>query len=78
MAVRAVKAVAGCWMRLQCDGDMFWLLFPFFFDFNRREELGRFRNWGCGPVRLLALRQRSDGGRCCRGRGEAAVSLGGE
>lgn len=61
--------------RWQGDGDVLWLFFPLLFDFDWRKEMGRFGDWGCGPVRLLALRQRGDGGRG-RGRG-ASISLGG-
>lgn len=75
MAVGAVKAVVGCWGR-QSDGDVLRLLFPLLFDFDWREEQGGFGDGCCGPVRLLGLRQRSDRGRSCRGRREAALSLG--
>lgn len=74
MAVGVVIAVVGCWGR-QGDGDMLRLLFPLLFDFNWREEQGRFGDRCCGPVRFLGLRQ-SDRGRRCGGRRKVAVSLG--
>lgn len=74
VAVGAVEAVVGC-PSGHGDGDVLRLLFPLLFDLNWWEEEGQFGDGRCGPVRLLGLRQRSDGGRG-RGGGKAAVSLG--
>lgn len=75
MAVGAVEAVVGC-PSGHGDGDVLRLLFPLLFDLNGLEEEGRFGDRRRGPVRLLGLRQRSDGGRGHGGGGKAAVSLG--
>lgn len=75
MAVGAVEAVVGR-RRRQRDGDVLRLLLPLLFDFNWREEQGRFGDRRRGPVRLLGLRQRSDRGGRRGGSRQAAVSLG--
>jgi len=75
MAVGTLKAVIGC-RRRQRDGYVLRLLFPLLFDFNRREEHRRLGDGRGGPVRLLGLRQRSDGDRRRGGRRVVTVSLG--
>lgn len=76
MAVWTVKVVVWRWRRRKCDGDVLWLLLPFLFNFDWRNEQ-RFGYRRCGPVRLLRLIliPSGDRGRSCRGSRRVALSL---